>query len=215
MKALSSLLLSGALLMPSLFGHYTANAQKTAEVSAKLTQVSLQMQSKGDNGFVVVDALKDDLIQEGKPYDILYKDGLVRINDKLLAEPFQSSYAALLKAFLMRNNHPGQAFLRLQSNEGAFMTQILDPSSSFRNPKAPNLPPNQDYTPMLKELAKDGLVDKRFAYNLRIDKNGIYVNGKKLNGDKEAKYRDLYKSLFGFTVRDPGDSMSAVGGSWQ
>ncbi len=62
------------------------------------------------------------------------------------------------------------------------------------------------------ELIKDGIIkDGSKKFNLKLNKNGFWVNGKKQSKSTEEKYRQLYKSTTGQDSRDTSIKLKMKG----
>lgn len=171
-----------------------------AQNKAELQAISDKMYADGDLYFILVQAYHDEMLFEGQSYDVVYKNGIVTINDQVPPAPFAQKYNDIAKAFY--KGDAGSSFSL--KGGGLTLAEITNPESGFRKNHAEQQKRSADMTRgnianenILNQLAKDNLVDTAAGYNIIYNHNGFMINGKKLEGAQFRKYRDLYVSETG------------------
>lgn len=194
---LKSLLLAVALPFLSFAGSKTD--------TAKLNAISRKMFDEGNKNFLLIDAVKDGLLQEKMPYSYEYDDGDVSFNGEQLSEPYRSRYAEKMEAFLKKQGSISSAF----SVTGSSLNlDNLQKEQKGKKGKYSDSEKDEKMNEVITAMAADSLLDEHEPINLKWYPNGLYVNNNKVEGEKEKKYTALLEDIIGYKPRFPGDSYS-------
>lgn len=194
---LKSLLLAVALPFLSYAGSKTD--------TAKLNAISRKMFDEGNKNFLLIDAVKDGLLLEKMPYSYEYDDGDISLNGEQLSEPYRSSYAEKMEAFLKKQGSVHSAF----SITGSSLSlDKLQKEQKGKKGKYSDSEKDEKMNEVITAMAADSLLDEHEPINLKWYPNGLYVNNNKVEGEKEKKYTALLEDIIGYKPRFPGDSYS-------
>ena len=175
---------------------------------SELETISRQMFREGDGRFILVEALKDGFITEGQKYDLQYANGIVKINGKVLREPFQKHYNRLLKKF---NTADGNTVLSMRG-DGVKLRDVLNPESDFRtissrekdNIVRTNAAKNTNGI-IVAEMVADGIADTSKDLLIEYNSEGVFVNKQRLDAAAEEKYIARFQELGTCKPMKPGD----------
>ena len=105
---------------------------------SELETISRQMFREGNERFILVEAMKDGFIVEGRKYDLQYANDVVKIDGKPLREPFQKHYNGRLKKFAMIESERTGANYKLEAmhGKGPKYKDVINPASDFRTVSA-------------------------------------------------------------------------------
>lgn len=187
--------------------------------ASTLAFLSKTMYDEGNINYLVVDALRDSLLQLGKPYTVMIKTPdhlriMIPGETKMTDQPkmpvhLRQQYFAKFDKFLQLHKEEDNGFVTVKSDSPLTPAMIEDPNSPFRSSIEAGR-----YVAGLETIGKRKLVlhmlkdkiitldDKAFV--LAYSSDGIDVNNTPLEGDLLEKYKkyfhdsmgiDLYKGL--------------------
>lgn len=179
-------------------------------------ETTKEMFQGGNKNFIVVQALQDGLLKFGAPYRLEYKINRVLLNGQELPEPFRLWYLSLVRNFNIYYRPYAITTLR---GEGIVAQDVKNPMSAFR--RADSLLIKQWQANLYKPsccwsdrtvehaMVQDGVIDSVKGYEILYNKKGLFVNGRALSGELEAKYKQLYAEVHGFYPAMEGYSHSS------
>lgn len=192
---LKSLMLAVAMPFLSFAGSKTD--------TTKLNAISQKMFEEGNKNFLLIDAMKDGLLQEKLPYTYEYDNGDISFNGEQLSEPYRSHYAEKMEAFLKKQGSVHSAF----SITGSSLSlDKLQKEQRSKKGKDKDSEQKEKLDKIITAMAADSLLDEKDPVNLKWYPNGLYVNNNKLEGELEKKYTALMEDALGHKPRFPGDS---------
>src|SRR6185437_2127632 len=168
-----------------------ALSQHPKSLDTQLKEISAQMFNEGNKNFILIDAIRDSLIKFNQPYDFQYisdtSDNIIKINNKDLSQPIKGIYMAKMKDFYIRHNHSHDKGFFSSRGDSVELKQILDPNSSFRKIDKYSYNNINDKSSewdakLQKELIKDHLYDTTKGLKIVYNKDGVYIDSKKLKG---------------------------------
>ena len=195
-----------------------------------LAVISRQLQADTNLNFLIVEALRDSLIRFNTPYHMAYEGGAVSIDRRLLPEPFQSKYRALIAEHNRRFEPGAKGYAwSVETDKGLSLDQVLDPSSRFRKsvfrmltrnksdqPVAAPVAPigrtgNESPTPksdngkaIYEQMIADGLIKGHEPIHVVYQDGILTVNDQVLTGILRRKYKDLLRDNIDFAQVKPG-----------
>lgn len=222
-----------SLLMALLMLPFAAMAQYTP-LADQLTAVSDELYNKGDENYILVDAVRDGIITPDKRYSFNYDWGHFTFNEQRIDKSTEAVYAAKIKKFLDANNGGHDMSIIMNDNKIS-MKDILDEKSTFRNKtltfgnREDFLKKNEDIVKRHQEISKkqqeigrkqteytnkiidamleDGLLSKKKPMHIRWNLKGVFVNDKKLKGELAEKYNDMFEKEVGVKLLKPDDGV--------
>lgn len=111
------------------------NATIDATTAAKLEEISAQMAKEHNSSFILVQALKDNLIEDGKPFEFLYVPEYIIINGKELKGKVAERYRKLVESYMKREPADQQSPILSIKGESLTLEEVLDENSVFRKGK--------------------------------------------------------------------------------
>jgi hypothetical protein len=208
-----------------------ATQAATVDVStaSKLEAISVQMAKEHRSDFILVQALKDGLIEDGKAYDFLWTSDLIIVNGKQLTGEVAARYAKLMGDFFAKEPANKQTSVLSMRGDGLKLEEVLNANSTYRKldtgprAKAPagahNAPEESKnylvkhaYYPntIIDEMVADGLTDTSRRVHISYTKKGLFVDELPLSGAMDAKYRARFKELSSFDPSKDNVSIDIV-----
>lgn len=180
----------------------------------QLQQISDKMYKEGNYRYVFVDAVIDSLITlpakaemvnlaGGIFYKIINNDYPIDISEKL-----STKYREKLSRYLIAQGEDADAVVHFKArydDEKLTLEDILNADSDFRKITAKDRYRANITTRAWKQIYKamydDGLIQQpRDRFEMRYGIKGIEVNGKKLTGVLDVKYRKMYAEILGLEL---------------
>ena len=191
----------------------------------QLKEISAQMYKEGNHRYVFVDAVVDSLVilpakvqmlNMGSSYwTLTNNNGPVKVSTELSKE-----YKVKLGEFLVAQGEDADAtvaFDAIPDNGMLTLKDIMNTNSDFRKTTAKDRYKAGITTRALKEIYKamyeDGLIRQPMhRFEMRYSAKGIEVNGRKLTGTLDAKYRKMYAEQLGLDLnRDDVSGRMQIG----
>lgn len=169
----------------------TGSIQPTRE---EFDEAIRDLYEKGDTRFLAVQLAKDDILQDGESYHMLYEDGVFSMKGEDLTEAQQKRYADMLEDF--RRYHRDTMSLFSSSRSTMYYSEVADPNSSLRRDR-----PTRRFmvgtkmpfsTFIVNSMHREGLIDTAYQYSIVYSNKGLMVNKKKLTGPIADKYIKLF-----------------------
>lgn len=179
----------------------------------QLQQISDKMYKEGNYRYVFVDAVIDSLItlpakaqmlNMGSSYwTLTNNNGPVKASTEL-----SEDYKAKLGKFLVEQGEDADAtvsFDAMPDNKKLTLKDILNADSDFRKITAHDRYlagiTTRAWKQIYKAMYDDGLIRQpRDRFEMRYGISGIEINGKKLTGVLDVKYRKMYAELLGLDL---------------
>lgn len=200
---LKSLLL--AILMP-----VAAMAGKKPD-AATLTAISDEMYQKGNVNYIIADALRDGLFTEQKPYSYSYQQGVLTINGKPVPEAYRKTYEEKMNRFWLTQKGTTHIGHSVSSNK-LRLSDMTNPESTTRRnteieqERIAQREKDAKLDLVVDEMVKDGLINDKNHMNLRWNKNGLHIDGRKLEGEQADKYLRKMEDALGSKPTKATDS---------
>jgi len=184
-----------------------------------LDSVSDRLLYNNNENYILIDAYNDGLIRQGDAYDIIYKDGVLKINGLELTGDMADKYIPRVNTYISRYGLPkyetfhvaGKHFdLRTAASYfgrwGNNLTYTVHDKNNdkVKGPLADaaldqyiNYIFGKNQATVIKDsiiicsLFKDKLIDNKHGFNVRFSKDEILINNKKLEGEQKTKYLAL------------------------
>lgn len=192
----------------------------------QLQQISDKMYEEGNYRYVFVDAVIDSLITlpakaemvnlaGGIFYKIINNDYPIDVSEKLSTE-----YREKLSRYLVAQGEDADAVVHFKAkydDEKLTLKDILNADSDFRKITAHDRYlagiTTRAWKQIYKAMYDDGLIRQpRDRFEMRYGIKGIEVNGKKLTGALDVKYRKMYAELLGLDLsRDDVSGSMRIG----
>lgn len=192
----------------------------------QLQQISDKMYKEGNYRYVFVDAVIDSLITlpakaemvnlaGGIFYKIINNDYPIDVSEKLSTE-----YREKLSRYLVAQGEDADAVVHFKAkydDEKLTLKDILNADSDFRKITAHDRYlagiTTRAWKQIYKAMYDDGLIRQpRDRFEMRYGISGIEINGKKLTGALDKKYRKMYAELLGLDLsRDDVSGSMSVG----
>jgi arsenate reductase-like glutaredoxin family protein len=176
------------VLLPTI-----VTAQYTS-LSDKLTEISNKMYQEGNEYFILVDAIKDGIINANEHYNFSYAKGDITFNQQQVDRSLRRAYEKKMTQFLEANGSGSGTMLSLRG-DGIKMDDILNAKSSMRKgvgTMAYHKVKLQEHEGLLKEHEK-ALEEhnKALAKHEKIVKEMEVVTKKNIEiGKKQTAYTD-------------------------
>ncbi len=179
----------------------------------KLRKISRQMYDEGNFRYVFVDAVADSLVKLPFKGEVLYLGDQywtmnVSNGYKAISKQQQQQYKEKLKNFLVMNGEDEYAplhFGTLPGNSTVTLYDVLNETSAFRT-----ITPADRYEAgmtfnawavIFTIMNEDRLVNYNMdKFTMEYGSNGISINNKKLTGDMDVKYRQLFRDELGLDL---------------
>ncbi|MBS1773140.1 MAG: hypothetical protein JST82_09770 [Bacteroidetes bacterium] len=206
------------LLLAVMMLPLAAQAQYTS-LDNQLSAISDEMFANGNENFIIVDAIKDGVIEPEKTYSFMYTNGSFTFNQQALSKKLATGYEKKMKKYFDQFNNGHDFFISITGSK-ASMKDIFNEESTFRKTNRVNKELQQpkeiktaasnivthtiDNTKttstdgIVKAMIQDGLITNKNNYTVKWNLNGIFVNGKKLKGDMAEKYETMFEAQAGF-----------------
>ena len=186
--------------------------------AARLDAISTQMATDRRVEFLLVHALKDNLLEDGKAYDFVYTPGLIIVNGHELTGAVASRYLKLINDYLSFDEHSKSTAYLSMRGDVIKLDEILDPNSRFRNPSVSKaVEPKTDViknafypNTIIIEMMKDGLTDTNRRVHISYTTKGLFVDEHPLSPQMDAKYKARFKELSSFTPSGPNGGIDIV-----
>lgn len=213
--ALVTLITATALM---LAGNTKLFSTERDSLKDQLRAISKQMYEEGNYRYIFVDAVADSLIQLPFKGDLVYFGNQSLImqtnnNYKAMTKKQQQQYCGKLQSYLVKmGEEPGHiAFSALGEARIIKLEDILSASSNFRTIEKHDLYEagitTRAWKRIFSEMYDDGLVKSaENKFRMEYDKEGILINGQKLEGQQDSKYRRMFKDVLGLNL--DGDNVS-------
>ncbi|HEY9176175.1 MAG TPA: hypothetical protein VIN07_00730, partial [Flavipsychrobacter sp.] len=191
----------------------------------QLKEISAQMYKEGNYRYVFVDAVIDSLVvlpakvqmlnMGGSYWTLTNNNGPVKVSTELSNE-----YQLKLGTFLVAQGEDTDAtvaFDAMPANGMLTLKDILNADSDFRKMTAKDRYKagitTRAWKRIYKAMYEDGLIQQPHdRFEMQYSSKGIDINGKKLTGVLDAKYRKLYAELLGLDLdRDDVSGSMTIG----
>jgi hypothetical protein len=175
--------------------------------AARLDAISTQMAKERRVEFLLVHAMKDNLLEDGKSYDFVYTPGLVKVNGQELTGAVAARYLKLINDYLSFDAHSKSTAYLSMRGDVIKLDEILDPNSRFRNPSVSKAEePKADViknafypNTIIIEMMKDGITDTNRRVHISYTTKGLFVDEHPLSPEMDTKYKARFKELSSFT----------------
>lgn len=213
--AIITLITATALL---LGGNTKIFSTERDTLKERLHAISKQMYEEGNYRYIFVDAVADSLVQLPFRGDLVYfgKTSLMiqtNNNYKAMTNTQQKQYCEKLQSYLVKmGEEPDHiAFSALGNTGTVTLENILSSSSDFRTIEKQDMYEagitTRAWKKIFSEMYDDGLVKSaENKFRMEYDKEGILINGEKLQGQQDNKYRRMFKEILGLNLE--GDNVS-------
>lgn len=179
---------------------------------AQLENISNEMYKAGNDYYIIVDLLKDGLVQPDTNYFIdIYRDEKDTVAKKIPAA-IQQAYVEKWMRFVhsyTTNEKKHYHFFPLLSIS---LQDLQDPSSAIMQTNKVRLWSHgllfKEEQQIVKEAIKDGIIKKGIEYGFSLDCKGITICHKSVPEKLREKYYNLFAELLGITISLNGDSHS-------
>jgi hypothetical protein len=207
------------LLMAGMMSLFSSGSYAQSHNPDEVEKVVRQMFNERNTHFLLVMALQDGFIKEGKSYNFTYSEGNIQVDGETMPEQYARRYQSLLKSYFGRNPSEKADMISIRG-DGFTWSEVMDANSKFRKPRRMqhHVVKGADTKEMKKTTdASNAIVDSLFAdkliqskdrYKLEYTIHGIKVDGRKLDKEMDARYRTIIATLAGFTPKHSGDSYS-------
>lgn len=190
---------------------YAGNTKIELQASgAYLPGIAELMFVDGNPNFILAHALHDGVLRERQNYTFQFSDGKTYFNGKLLPAAHQAKYTRLMRDFMAAHNVSSDKYI--MRGAGVTKKQLNTPESAIRKErinKGQNEEEEYYVDRVIRMMAADGLIDTTQKHNMEYNARGIFVNGKKLDEKKAAKYEAILKAGYGRSPRwTAGDGIS-------
>ncbi len=174
-----------------------------------LQDIMQEMFAQGNMNFIVLKALNDGLIKEGKRYSFSYRDDTIKIGGVRLPRAIELEYSQLIRKFHKTHRINKHAYGSMRSG-GVKLDDILNSKSGFRKYRAYAPDPINGGRHIKSEkitdraigmMVKDGVLDTTQKYHVKYNYRGITVNGKKLDEEQAEKYLPMFRAAHGSKPR--------------
>ena len=203
-----------AIGLSSLF-RYQSFAQVSDSMKTELRKISRTIYDEGNPNYLDIDAVCDDLVLPGQWYHLAYEDGLITINGKEIKVPLNRHYAEKMKYFVARcKNNVDTKFTT--TSDGLKLNDVFDEHSVFRQRKlaeykyyrnsAYNKVRPAPMAKLVKWLVGENLVDTTRAYEIKYNKEGLWLNKKKQDNKTTARCAAMLKQE-GFELKGDNDEL--------
>jgi hypothetical protein len=197
-------------------GYITKACSLDDATQTGLQQVRDKLRANGCDKFIIVQALMDGVLKENEPYNFVYSGKEVKLNDVVLAEPYNTTYTTLLREFFKEKHPKGNMVRYSVSTTGTdfSVAMVMKPAYSAEScncDKSEQVVIVDDRRG--RERSTPGVSKKPANQQTTItySKDGITVNGRKLSADEEKVYKYLYFSKF--TEAPEGKATISVSGN--
>ncbi|MBX2906628.1 MAG: hypothetical protein KF744_11355 [Taibaiella sp.] len=185
-----------------------AHGQLTDSLRRELQKKSKSFQTAGKLDFIFAEALLDGLVHLGEECRVEINKGLIRINGKELPPRLRQKYEGMLYSLCEsapeRIKNSSYSFSQMKAG-GVFSTK---PESSMLGVCAPiEVPGAKVWRPVVERLAANNVLDTCKSYRLDYRSDGLWVNGRKLQGRVAATCIRLLKDN-GNKLNSPNDRLS-------
>jgi len=183
------------VLLLIAFGPLT-QAQKLADSNVNLDSLSHEYLKVGDNYCLVIDAVKDGLINPNGSYDIQFSHKLLTINGKTATPEMSARYLAKIKQLNKYRGIPDNDRYNYASINGSGGVSINEPQPYVSADAREKQTQKRNYasTLLIDKLLADNLIYSR-ELTIRHSDDGIWVNNRKLSLKQERKYMPLIAQL--------------------
>jgi hypothetical protein len=167
------------------------------------------MYAEHNEFFILVEALKDGYIEEGKSYSFIYDNKSITVNGNRLPEAEEQRYIKQIQEFYANGSREKAPTSWRMESDSLSVNEVLNPRSSFRD-RGPwhNTTRKPSKTLIIEELARDRLIDTFKPFQINYTQMAVLVNGRSLSPAQEEKYRMLIRILEGFTPTKETDIYS-------
>ena len=175
-----------------------------------LNRISRQMYAEQNEHFILVEAVKDGLIEPGESFLFEYASSGISINGRKLPAADNSRYLKLMQEFYTNGvTVKGPDSWRMEGDSLSLEKDLLNPTSSFRT-RGPWVHTARKPTKLLiiEELARDGIADTAACVRLIYTQKALTVNGLLLPAALQEKYRTLIRVMDGFSPTKETDIYS-------
>ena len=199
-----------ALLMPLVSG------AQYISLNEQLMTISEEMFRNGNENYIIVDAIRDGILQPEAPCNFSYLNESFTFNQFALSKKYAFTYEKKIKQFF-ENYNEGHDFAIFMNLSKVSMKDIMNAESTFRKNSrimdvkpAVNIPtPKTTNTDgIIKAMLQDGLITNRKNYTVKWNMTGVYVNGKKLKGEAAEKYNTLFEAQAGYKAKMPENGIT-------
>lgn len=174
-----------------------------------------KLYEQNNRDFLTVEALKDGILQPGEHYFFTFSGDTIQFEGKKLSKFQKEQYQQRFRAFLVKTNG-----LRSSGSTRSTITfrDVFDTTSTLwsyahhrialpSNPQSDSEKHKSDI--VILQLLEDKLADTSREIKIVYTSEGITVNGTKLSGTYEQKYKALIIDLYNKDGR-PSDFVSIL-----
>lgn len=207
----ASVYIAAMMLTIGMLLFFNSRSLSQENLAKQLEEISRDMFNSGNDRYIVVDAIKDGLLQEGERYDFVFDKGILSLNGKKLSDEYNTFYTNKLKSFYKTTGQNVDSWSSTRG-DGPSFKDIFDPKSNLR--KRTIMPRHAEtgkaHAIVITELVKDGIIDTKSKLHLKYNDKGVFVNEKALSGKQLEKYTRLYADNTGELSKQGNYELSLI-----
>ena len=188
-----------ALILSFVLSQAYVRAQEVIPLpaNANLDSLSSTYFAACDDQCLVLDAVKDKLIQPDKPYHIDYSFQVLSINGKYIPVPLNEKYLNKIKQLEKCRGYAGKEidFKLSMGNDKVYVYPVFDHTSKgFEAPKY--VFSHADDSLLVNKLAAANIISlSENAVSIRYSNQGVWVNNRKLSLKQERRFLPLIQRV--------------------